>query len=70
MADEKSTDIAKNEDTLHNEGVFDEKKTYDEKPSYVEDAPRRASVALNIVENPLQVSVSIEFLLLFNWQVD
>ncbi|KAF2648061.1 MFS transporter [Lophiostoma macrostomum CBS 122681] len=53
MADEKSTDIgyARNEDTVHH----DEKLHLDEKPEIVhEDTPRRASVALNIVENPLQ----------------
>jgi sugar porter (SP) family MFS transporter len=53
MADEKSTDIghAMHEDTLHH----DEKLHADEKPALAhEDTPRRASIALNIVHNPLQ----------------
>jgi hypothetical protein len=56
MADEKSTDIghAMHEDTLHH----DEKLHADEKPALAhEDTPRRASIALNIVHNPLQVSL-------------
>ena len=56
MADEKSTDIgyAKNQDALHH----DEKLHADEKLGIDHnDTPRRASVALNIVHNPLQVSL-------------
>jgi len=51
--DEKHENVANGGPAVHDEKTIQDRKADD---GVLDAAPRRASVAMNIVENPLQVS--------------